>query len=165
MPPPTINIAARTEFLTKTRRRGGFPMVAGLLFCFWVARAEAVPTRRLEEAARALQLAEDGKQLWLGPGSQAELKGDFIARLKKEAAAGNARAEATLALCHHVGFGVAQDMATAVRGYQKAAKAGHAGAQNNLCRSFPSCTWECEWERSSTSQAGRVCVLFSPVPR
>jgi len=111
--------------------RSRLPLVIVFLPFVTAGVALAVPQRNFSEAAREYRQAEEEKQLWLKPDLQ-ELKGDFITRLQKEAAKENTKAEATLALCYHIGFGVPRDLAKAVVWYQKAAGSGHAAAQNNL---------------------------------
>ncbi|MEI9892399.1 MAG: tetratricopeptide repeat protein [Chthoniobacter sp.] len=103
-----------------------------LLFLLSACVVLAVPMRDFSETARAFQRKEDEKQLWLKFDTKKEQKGDFGARLQKEAAAGDAASQALLGVCYHIGFGVPRDNSKAIEWYQKAAAAGHAGAQNNL---------------------------------
>ena len=91
-----------------------------------------MPQTDLDKALNEVDQLQDAKQLWLTPDLQKEIKPDYFARLEKDAAAGNVKAQATLGLCFHGGYGVKRDFAKAAEWYQKAAKAGHAGAQNNL---------------------------------
>lgn len=92
----------------------------------------AVPQTDLDKALNEVDQLQDAKQLWVVPDVQREIKPDYFARLEKDAAAGNVKAQATLGLCYHGGYGVKRDFAKAAEWYEKAAKAGHAGAQNNL---------------------------------
>lgn len=98
--------------------------------------AGAVPTRDFDAATKEFHRSEEDKQLWLKPDQQKELRGDFIGRLLKDASLGHAKAQATLGLCYHIGFGVKRNLATAIEWYQKAADGGHAGAQNNLAHLY-----------------------------
>lgn len=112
---------------------------SSILILVLTSVASAIPNQSFDQAVEKFQHSEVEKQLWLKPGKR-EFKGDFVARLKKEAAAGNVESESTLALCLWLGFGTDRNVAKAVEWYQKAAAAGHAGAQNNLGQIYDSGT-------------------------
>ena len=106
-----------------------------LVFVFIIGTspgARSVPTRDPGAVMREYQRSADQKQLWLVPDPAREFAGDFMARLRKEAAGGDTKAQATLGLCFHLGLSVKRDPAKALEWYRKAAAAGHPGAQNNL---------------------------------
>ena len=106
--------------------------IIALAVLIFASAARAVPARDPGATLREYQRAVDQKQLWLAPDAARELAGDFIARLRKQAAGGETKAQATLGLCLHLGFGVKRDPVKAVEWYRKAAAGGHPGAQNNL---------------------------------
>ena len=103
-----------------------------------------MPKRDFGEVAREFQRAEDDKQVWVQPDQQKELTGDFIARLRKQAAAGQAKAQAiaakagvangqhALGLCHHRGAGVPKDLAIAAKQYRLAAEQKQIDSACNL---------------------------------
>ncbi|MEO7318647.1 MAG: tetratricopeptide repeat protein [Chthoniobacteraceae bacterium] len=101
------------------------------IFIF-ASAARGVPVRDPVMVMREFQRTADQKQLWLVPDPAREFTGDFIARLRKQGADGDSRAQATLGLCHHLGVGVKRDLPNAIVWYRKAAARGHPGAQNNL---------------------------------
>jgi len=79
---------------------------------------------------------EEPKELWLPPGFPPETNPNFIAGLEKQAAAGNADAQATLGVCYQGAHGVPRDPAIAAHWYEMASKAGHAGAETNLAQLY-----------------------------
>ena len=109
-----------------------------LLLLALTSFAWAIPSQNFDKLVQEYQRSEGEKQIWLKPGKKKEHTGDFVARLRKEAAAGNVDSQATLALCMYLGFGTNRNVAGAVEWYQKAAAAGHAGAQNNLAGLYDS---------------------------
>jgi TPR repeat protein len=74
------------------------------------------------------------KELWVASELANASKPGFIAQLQKEAAAGNANAQAALGFCYQGGHGVPRDLATAAHWYELAAKSGHAGAEMSLAQ-------------------------------
>src|SRR5258706_12969418 len=93
-----------------------FPLVFVFLVCA-SAVSWPVPTRDLGSVMGEFKRAADEKEIWLVPDPGREFAGDFIGGLKKEAAGGNAKAQATLGLCHQLGLGLERDSAKAVVWY------------------------------------------------
>ena len=73
----------------------------------------------------------------LGEADRKEEQSDFAEKLlRKDAEAGMAEAQFSLAEMHLLGQGVPQDCTEARRWYEKAAAQGHAGAQSGLGEMF-----------------------------
>ncbi len=98
-----------------------------------VAPAPASPS---SAPAPASASAETTGPLWLPADLPATPAPGLIAKLQKDAAAGNVEAEATLGVCYQGARGVPDDDAQAAHWYAPAAEAGHIGALTNLAQLF-----------------------------